>query len=161
MLINTGSLLEKMFCEIKVFSCVLFAFIFCIILAGKNVADSKNENKKDSVIKEGILHNMLHKGIDGENCQKLIFKQVIIKEGCHPTEFTNHICAGSCKTSHKPSRNYANQKETGFTCSSCVPSKYNVSKIELKCPGRKKKKRIKKKLVVSECKCKQTKCESM
>ena len=156
MLIDTGSLFEKMFCEKKIFSCVLFTFISYIILAGKKVVDSKNENKNDYVIKDGIIQR-----INEESCQKIIFKQVIIKEGCHPTEFTNHICAGSCKTSYKPSRNYANQKETGFTCSSCVPSSYNVSEIELKCPGRKKKKRIKKKLVVSDCKCKQTKCESM
>lgn len=150
-----------MFFEKNCFSCVLFAFIFCIVLAGKKVVDSKNENKKDYVIKEEVLRNMLRKGINEENCQKFIFKQVIIKEGCLPTEFTNYMCAGSCKTSYKPSRNYANQKETGFTCSSCVPSNYNVSEIEIKCPGRKKKKRIKKQLVVSECKCVQTKCESM
>lgn len=156
MLTDTGSLFEKMFCEKKIFSGALFTFIFCSILAGKKVVDSKNENKKDYVIKEGII-----KRINEETCHRIIFKQVIIKEGCHPTEFTNHICAGSCKTSYKPSRNYANQKETGFTCNSCTPSNYNVSEIELKCPGRKKKKRIKKKLVVSECKCTQTKCESM
>ena len=131
--------------------------IFQLVMAAEVVHKNKDSSY---LIKDGVFDDISNKNDNKENCQKVPFKQLIIKDGCQKAEVINNICAGHCKTSYIPFRSYSKHKKTTFNCSSCVPSKYKVIVVTLFCENRQKRVQFKKILLVDECECKISKCEA-
>ena len=123
-------------------------------------AEVVRKNQDSYLIKDGVLGNIFKNNSNKENCQKVPFKQLIIKDGCQKAEVDNHICVGHCKTSYIPFRSYSKHKKISFNCNSCVPSKYKVYVAPLFCENRQKRYRFKKILLVDECECKRSTCEA-
>lgn len=136
------------------------AFISCMIFQVVIAAEVVHKKKDSYLITDGAFGDTVKINDNKENCQKVPFKQLIIKDGCQKAEVTNYICVGHCKTSYIPFRSYSKHKKSSFKCNSCVPSKYKVYVVPLVCENRKKIYRFKKILLVDECECKISRCEA-
>ena len=65
--------------------------IFQLVMVAEVVHKNKNSNY---LIKDGVFDDISQKNGNIENCQKVPFKQLIIKDGCQKAEVINNICVG-------------------------------------------------------------------
>lgn len=95
-------------------------------------------------------------------CIALPFNQTVTKRGCLPVKIPNNMCFGTCSSMYiphgDPLETYPSIKDTFFDCRHCIPDKYQLIRVPMFCPGRKRKHRTKKVLLVHSCSCVSRKC---
>lgn len=83
-----------------------------------------------------------------EWCQMRPIRQKIRHPGCEPVYVDNHMCFGQCWSFFIPKR-----RHSFSSCSKCAPVRTRKQKIEMKCPGMKSGKKIKRVSIVTKCRC--------
>lgn len=96
-------------------------------------------------------------------CIALPFNQTVTKRGCLPAVIPNNMCFGTCGSMYIPHGdplipNKTLKDNTFFDCRHCIPEKYQLIRVPMYCPGRKRKHRTKKVLLIQSCTCISRKC---
>lgn len=95
-------------------------------------------------------------------CIALPFNQTVTKRGCLPAVIPNNMCFGTCGSMYIPLGDpmipNKTLKDTFFDCRHCIPDKYQLIRVPMYCPGRKRKHRTKKVLLIHSCSCTSRKC---
>lgn len=93
-------------------------------------------------------------------CQVFTFNQTVFKRGCRPALITNNLCFGHCGSFFIPQKNPFEVNATPLfqECRQCIPDKYQLIRIPMYCPERKRKHRTKKVLLIHSCQCRSTQC---
>ena len=94
-------------------------------------------------------------------CVPVPFNQTVTKRGCVSVKIRNNLCYGACGSMYIPFGNpmqNSTKRETFFDCRHCMPSKYQLIRIPMYCPERRRKHRTKRVLLIHECNCSSRAC---
>lgn len=94
-------------------------------------------------------------------CVPVPFNQTVTKRGCVSVKIRNNLCYGACGSMYIPLGNpmqNSTKRETFFDCRHCMPSKYQLIRIPMYCPERRRKHRTKRVLLIHECDCSSRAC---
>ena len=93
-------------------------------------------------------------------CQVFTFNQTVFKRGCRPALLTNNLCFGHCGSFFIPQKNPFELNATPLfqECRQCIPDKFQLIRIPMYCPRRKRKHRTKKVLLIHSCQCRTAQC---
>ena len=97
-------------------------------------------------------------------CVPIPFNQTVTKRGCISVKIKNNLCYGTCGSMFipfgNPMVNSTKIQKTFFDCQHCLPSKYQLIRIPMYCPERKRKHRTKRVLLIHDCSCSSRTCQA-
>nr|CAJ80868.1 Gremlin-like 1 precursor [Hydra vulgaris] len=157
-----------MFLERKMKICVeiiLFTLFFLRVVP-LNLEESQRSVTKDnhrapSVDQGKSSVKKIDPGYMKDECGVFPFNQTVTKNGCEGKYVANNFCFGQCGSFIIPYYNITNKKISRLTlenCKQCVPEDFELTKIPIYCPERKKKHQFAKVLLIKKCVCKKNSC---
>ena len=144
-------------------------FFFELVLAKYDATNHENKDEKKEVsFKDNQKSSVVYQGDLGyteDECSVFPFNQTVTKNGCETKHIANNFCFGQCGSFIIPAMNpYYNDSKKRILrsmfedCRQCVPQDFQLIKLPLYCPGRKKKHRFVKVLLIKTCICKTNSC---
>jgi DAN domain. len=143
-------------------------FYFLVLSVLINTKNSSSRAWRSKSIPLNEEHSSNSVAIDTDmnyspgRCIPITFNQTVTKRGCLPVVIRNNLCFGTCGSMYIPRGNpmdfNTTRRETFFDCRHCIPSKYQLIRLPMYCPGRKRKHRTKRVLLIHDCSCSSRTC---
>eukprot|EP00111_Clytia_hemisphaerica_P024851 TCONS_00073265-protein len=142
-----------------------FNLIFILILLEIYRTDTRAFRSRFQLRDNGVEKNSVALETDMNftpgRCVPITFNQTVTKRGCIPVKIQNNLCYGTCGSMYIPYGNPLKndtRKETFFDCRHCIPSRYQLIRLPMYCPGRRRKHRTKRVLLIHDCSCSSRTC---
>ena len=147
--------------RITLISCILIYTMICIVPRRGYQKEARNALTRLQQSWKDVTLFSIRIPYKKDSCNVFTFNQTITKRGCNSVIIPNNLCYGLCGSFFIPQSDPFNVSGVPLykQCRRCIPAKYQLIKLLMYCPNRRRKYRIKRILLVHSCRCYIAQCE--